>query len=793
MNNAERDSAYRPGGVLKRPPLPIVEMSLDPMATANTHAPAANMEREANWDGAGPAYMTEPEVEFLDGVEEEHVQVLSSAEIVEKITALGPLSPDAADNITTLSSEPIAQQSRAVDHPYEKKELIVSRPRVVLENGFISDPDQIEAAYTEDGPTLTLGGAGSSKTTVIVERVARIVNASPEGRMERARRILVLTFSVAAAENDRRRIADRLGEEMPVEVHNYHRFCLNLLRSDPELYGLKKGFTITNPDAVLLLMDEAINQLKPNCHLTAEKVAEWTARVKCAYTSPQKTWQQIRDEELERGMDPDIVGYARDVALLYADRMDHANSIDFADMIRIPVGAWIENKKILAGVAGRFDHIIVDEVQDADGVQAIMVEELALAPNGAGRNLYCTGDDQQNVSDWRGSREETLTTFLETYSPTDETAGLNLSPQILSLSHNYRSTAQIVAAGIALTDHNSSKMIREVMVPDRQGEFLDVIEFPSQEAEYRYLAQKVRQSSATYPGKTAAILCRYHNQAQAIAKYLASAGVMFTYIDQKRTIDSNVCQNILAFFQLSQNPHDNHSFLRVAKIARPQISDAFMDSLWTICDNTGVSLISASSEIISSTSVQCDRDDLADIQGVLNVVDWLYGMRNNDPGRFYDEVVRSTPLRNHSSRNIDSSDPTAADQADNDLRFIDTGFALTTAKYASIQELLDGIHLREIEPDALDQVTIMTAHGSKGLEFDRVFIPDMVENSFPSRKSIEKGPDAVQSERRLAYTALQRARDHVTFTWSPNRDRYTQKRSRFIDEMPTDVLNFQHL
>ncbi|WCR10051.1 UvrD-helicase domain-containing protein [Paracoccus stylophorae] len=633
---------------------------------------------------------------------------------------------------------------------------------------------QRAAVEVLDGPVLMLAGAGTGKTRALTTRIAHLL------MLGRARpgQILAVTFTNKAAREMKDRIARLLGEAvegMPW-LGTFHLISVKILRRHAELIGngdlhLKPSFTILDTDDQIRLMKQLIQ---------AENLDEkrWPARQLAHLIDGWKN-RCLTPSNLPRGEAAAFDGWGGRLYAAYQDRLLTLNAVDFGDLLMHCVTLFQAHPDVLKTWQDRFRYILVDEYQDTNVAQYMWLRLLAQGH----RNICCVGDDDQSIYGWRGAEVGNILRF-ETDFP---------GAQVIRLEQNYRSTPQILAAASGLIAANAGRLGKTLWTDAEEGERVRLIGHWDSEAEARWIGEEIeafqgghRAALGPVSLNDIAILVRASHQMRAFEDRFMTIGLPYRVIGGPRFYERQEIRDAMAYFRLVVSPEDDLAFERIVNTPKRGLGDKAVQTIQTIARQNGVSLLEGAR--IAVEEKHLSGKGLANLRGLVT-----------DIGRWHADAIDSTVRHVElAERLLDESGYTAMWQNEKSPDApgrLDNLKELVKAleEFDNLQGFLEHVALVMDRDDgeAGEEVSIMTLHAAKGLEFPVVFLPGWEDGLFPNQRAMdEQGTRGLEEERRLAYVGLTRAERLATISFAGNRRLYGQWQSsmpsRFVDELPQD-------
>ncbi len=622
------------------------------------------------------------------------------------------------------------------------------------------NPEQRDAVEAVDGPVLVLAGAGTGKTRVLTTRIAHLLAT----RKAFPGQILAVTFTNKAAREMQERVGALCGEAvegMPW-LGTFHAIAARILRRHAELVGLKPSFTILDTDDQIRLLKQV---------MTAEDIDDkrWPARLIAT---------QI-DRWKNRGLTPDKVpadeaeaianGQGRRIYTLYQERLATLNATDFGDLLLLDLAIFQNHPEVLAEYHNRFRYVLVDEYQDTNVAQYLWLRLLAQGR----RNICCVGDDDQSIYGWRGAEVGNILKFEHDFP----------GGKVIRLERNYRSTSHILGAASGLITANQGRLGKTLWTEAEGGEPVKVSGYWDGEEEARAVADEVE---ALQRGgerlSDMAILVRAGFQTRSFEERFITLGIPYRVIGGPRFYERQEIRDALAYLRVVAQPDDDLAFERIVNLPKRGLGDATLQVLHGISRMERVSLVRAARAAVGTDELKPKaRSTLRDFIDSLE----RWGRLSTElphtelAEMVLDESGYTTMWQNDKS-------PEAPGRLDNLKELIQA-----MGYFENLIGFLEHVSLvmENESGNTGDQVSLMTLHGAKGLEFRNVFLPGWEEGVFPSQRTLdESGLAGLEEERRLAYVGLTRARERAYVSHVANRRIYNQWQScipsRFIDELP---------
>lgn len=626
--------------------------------------------------------------------------------------------------------------------------------------------EQRAAVEALDGPLLVLAGAGTGKTRVLTTRFAHLLRS----RKAFPSQVLAVTFTNKAAREMRERVGAMMGAAVEgLWLGTFHALTARMLRRNAELVGLNSNFSILDTDDQLRLLKQVMEAE----HIDLKR---WPANGLMAII---QRWK-------DRGLTPDAVtaaedtdyaaGRARSIYEAYQARLKALNAADFGDLLLHVVTILRGHPEVLADYQRRFRYILVDEYQDTNLVQYYWLRLLAQAH----RNICCVGDDDQSIYSWRGAEIENILRFEKDFP----------GAQVVRLESNYRSTKPILAAASGLIAHNTGRLGKTLRAGrnDADGEKVSVVSVWDSEEEARMVGDRIE--AARRSGESLgeiAILIRAGFQTRAFEERLITLGLPYRVVGGARFYERQEIRDAMAYFRVVAQPADDLAFERIVNLPKRGLGDTAMREMHALARAEAVPLAIAAGLALEKGVIKQAKARAALGELLEAFARWRAMLPNEGH-----VVMAATLLEESGYTDMWKQDrsPEAPGRLDNLKELL-----RAMADYETLAGFLEHVSLVMENDEAAEgqRVSIMTLHGAKGLEFDRVFLPGWEEGVFPSQRSLEEGGErALEEERRLAYVGITRARRFAVISHAANRRIYGNWQasipSRFLDELPASEI-----
>ena len=692
----------------------------------------------------------------------------------------------------------------------DKSEILALR-RAVLEKDFARMNDrQKQAVFTVNGPLLILAGAGSGKTTVLINRIANILRygdaynstylrddldendiAACKAYIENGTplttetqehlsvsacaqwRIMAITFTNKAAGELKDRLCAMLGETAnDIWASTFHSTCARILRRDGERIGYSSHFTVYDTDDQRRLMKSILKELDiSEKNITPKSILNEISRAKDSLISPAEYALTVGDDFRLK-----IISRAYTT---YQKRLEDADAMDFDDLINKVVELFKKCPDVLEYYQNRFRYLMVDEYQDTNHAQYTFVRMLAEKSG----NLCVVGDDDQSIYKFRGATIENILSFENTFQ----------NATVIRLEQNYRSTQNILDAANAVIEHNTERKGKTLWTQNGTGAMIHLHTAENETDEAERITKIILDGvAAGRKFSDYAVLYRMNSQSLTFERNFAKSGVPHRIIGGTRFYERREIREMIAYLSVINNPSDEMRLRRIINTPKRSIGDRSVEVAAQIGQQTGETLFEVVSHAKDYPALSRAANKMtlfaAQMQGLIEL--------NNDEevtlGELYDELVERIDYLNF----LKTDDPESAEDraanvqelASNLRRFEEENPEGTLSDFLEEVSLITDIDNYD---NNADSVVLMTVHSAKGLEFPVVFLPGMEENIFPGMASVYV-PSEVEEERRLAYVAITRAKEELYIFHAESRMIFgmtnRNRVSRFVEEIPETLV-----
>lgn len=678
--------------------------------------------------------------------------------------------------------------------------------RKALERYFESlNPMQRKAVFKTHGYLLILAGAGSGKTTVLINRIANMIyfgdayeheddrahsveeldflHDYAEGSSEDHARlaeitahgcvdpwnILAITFTNKAANELKDRLEIMLGEQGTfVRAATFHSACARILRSECERLGYKPSFTIYDTDDCLRLIKSILKELDlSDKFFPPRAMLSVISSQKNSMISPEEYFDTYRNDIRERDIARIYKAYDR--------RLMEANAMDFDDILVNTVKLFEQYDDVLDHYQNLYKYILVDEYQDTNTVQFKLIDLLS-AKYG---NLCVVGDDDQSIYRFRGATIENILNFEKNFACDPET-------DIIRLEQNYRSTQNILSSANKLISHNVGRKGKNLWTEAGDGK--KVIDYRSinERSEARYIAQTIMENAEKGVAyRQHAVLYRMNAQSNTLEQTFIREGIPYIIYGGQKFYDRKEIKDMLSYLAVINNPYDTLRLRRIINEPKRGIGDATATAVEEIALQLGENPLQVLRDCQSYAPIAKKSKALLSVSAIFDKLTEL--SETLPPSELLDQALVITGYADMLNANGEEGKNRLENIAE--LKSTMLNYE-NEADEPTLEGFLEEISLYtdidKYDPTA-DYVAMMTIHSAKGLEFDYVFVPGMEENIFPSMRSADT-PEELEEERRLAYVAVTRAKRRLWLLHSASRMLYGRTAanhpSRFLSEIP---------
>jgi DNA helicase-2/ATP-dependent DNA helicase PcrA len=632
---------------------------------------------------------------------------------------------------------------------------------------------QREAVLKTEGPVMILAGAGSGKTKTLVTRISYLleeIHVSPF-------QVLALTFSNKAAREMRERISTMVEADIgALQITTFHSFCARILRTEANYLGLSKNFTIYDTSEQKAVVKAILSRHGISTkEISPFEVMYYMDDLKNHGHYPGRDISEA-DYEIDES-DSFFTFYQQ-----YEAELHKANAVDFGSLITGVIQLFEKYPEVLKRYQDRFKYLLVDEYQDTNRAQFELVK--MLSENN--RNVCVVGDEDQSIYSWRGADIRNILDFEEVFD----------DAKILKLEQNYRSSKNIIEAATCVIARNSQRKGKEMWTDNPHGDDIDIVECFNDKKEAEFVADEIlKLSKKESPFKEMAVFYRTNTQSRLIEDYLRKANIPYRVVGGVKFYERKEIKDLLAYIRVVVNDKDSLALSRIINVPARGIGATTLRKLETEAVDKNCSLWEILDLVVTNPSDFKHIRLSAKVKSALNhLVTLINEVKTSSdavaPSSLYERILHESGYYDFLKSSKDYESIARMENLE------ELGNAIVQFEQsndnATLLSFLETITLdttsESDNPENTGEVSLMTIHGAKGLEFLNVFVVGAEENVFPSYKSLETGDSAIEEERRLFYVAMTRAMEKLYITFAQGRMLFGQLRfngpSRFLNEIP---------
>lgn len=706
-----------------------------------------------------------------------------------------------------------------------KPEFIELRKKL-LENEYkkLNNP-QKQAVFHINGPLLVLAGAGSGKTSVLVNRIAYMIKFGnayhsdyiPEGltqedmqmmkdlegvlpdriaglikeRPVHPASILAITFTNKAAREMKQRLEGIVGEGVnDIWASTFHACCVRILRRDIEKLGFGRSFVIFDTSDQQTLIKDCLKELNLNeKNFPVREVLSKIGKAKDELIEPdifmKVNASDFRMEKMAR------------IYELYQKKLKNNNALDFDDIILMTIKLFIDHPPVLEYYQRKFKYILVDEYQDTNTAQYTLISLLAKHY----KNLCVVGDDDQSIYGWRGANIRNILDFEKEFKDS----------RVVKLEQNYRSTKKILNAANHVIKNNAGRKSKSLWTENAEGEGIQLFEAGNEHEEAAFIVGEIEKlkKDEDRSNKDFALLYRINAQSRVLEDALMKAGIPYRIFGGLRFYDRKEIKDIIAYLRLIQNPSDDIALKRIINVPKRGIGNTTLEAAESIAQSRSCSIFSIVASAAEVPELQRAAAKLMDFAFMIN------GFRAMVEFMSVSELIETVIDKSGILAELKGEDTIEAQtRVENIKELISGAIEFEAQREQTAEAQNEGAEGTQIEGNGLetylanvslvsdidnlegenDHVVLMTLHSAKGLEFPVVFIPGFEEGVFPGLRSMGSD-DELEEERRLCYVGITRARERLYLTNTYSRTLFGNttynKCSRFMKEIPEELLEIK--
>ena len=616
---------------------------------------------------------------------------------------------------------------------------------------------QKEAVLADDGPVLILAGAGSGKTSVLTTKIAYLI----EEKGANPKNILAITFTNKAAREMKERIIKMVGSKAyDMQISTFHSFGLRIIKENYERLGYEKNFTIIDSDDSLTLIKKIMKELNIDTTRCNPKfIKNNISSCKNEMMTPSRYKSLAVD---------DVSEITYKVYEKYQEALKRNNSLDFDDLLTMPVMLFNKYKDVLDSYQELFKYVFIDEYQDTNEAQYTLSKMISAKY----KNICVVGDEAQSIYSWRGANYKNILNFEKDYK----------DAKVILLEQNYRSTKMILNAANSVIKNNINKKDKNLWTLNEEGEKIKYIKANDEKDEASYVTKEIKElKNKGVNLDDIAVLYRTNAQSRTIEEGFLNSNIPYRIVGAFAFYSRKEIKDLLAYLKLIYNTKDDISLLRIINYPKRGIGSKTVDNLSMESVLNGTSIFDT---IKSGKELEFKKqiEEMIDLSNNLSLTETI------------DMVLNKSGIK----KELESERTLEADirlENLNEFKSISKTFEEESG-IASLEEFLNEVSLvsdvNEQKNDDTSKVTLMTIHAVKGLEFDYVFVIGMEENIFPHvNSSFEE--EGLEEERRLCYVAITRAKKKLYLLNALRRTLFGKTSvnmpSRFISEIDDEYID----
>ena len=620
---------------------------------------------------------------------------------------------------------------------------------------------QKEAVLASDGPLLILAGAGSGKTSVLTTKVAYLIKEKGVD----PKNIVAITFTNKAAKEMKERIIKLVGSiGYNIQISTFHSFGLRIIKENYQKLGFDKNFTIIDSDDSLTVIKKILKEKNIDSNRYNPKF------IKNQISSCKN--EMVTPEKYERLVNDDITDVTYKVYKAYQETLLRNNSLDFDDLLIMPIILFNKYKEVLESYQEQFKYIFIDEYQDTNEAQYLLSKMISAKY----KNICVVGDDSQSIYSWRGANFKNILNFEKDYN----------NANVILLEQNYRSTKTILNAANSLIKHNINKKDKNLWTDNEEGEKIKYIKANDEKDEASTVTKEIKKLIGEGISlDDIAVLYRTNAQSRTIEEAFLNSSIPYKIVGAFAFYSRKEIKDLLAYLKLIYNTKDDVSLLRVINYPKRGIGNKTIENL-------------SMDAVLNDTSI-FDSIKQGKEQSFKELI---LSMKEESEKLSLTEIIDMVLEKSGIKADLESEHTLEADirlENLNEFKSITKTFEEESG-IASLEEFLNEVSLvsdvNEQKNDNTPKVTLMTMHAVKGLEFSYVFVIGMEENIFPHVNSFEE-VEGIEEERRLCYVAITRAKKKLYILNAIRRILYGKTSvnmpSRFLNEIDKEYIEMPEI
>lgn len=611
--------------------------------------------------------------------------------------------------------------------------------------------EQIEAVKTIDGPVLVMAGAGSGKTKVLTTRIAYLIEEGIPSY-----NILAITFTNKAAAEMRDRVSNLIGDVSSF-IGTFHSLGVRIIRENHDVLGLPNNFTIIDSDDTNTIIKKLLKEM----NLDSKQYSPSYVRNRISFIKNQ----MLTDGELDRLFNTPMDKVVVEVYHRYNNKLKTSASVDFDDLLLLPVNLFKERKDILEYYQDKYRYILIDEYQDTNPVQY----KLSVMLSNKYKNIFVVGDMNQSIYAFRQADFRNISNFEKDFK----------GAKVIKLEHNYRSTNNILSAANEVIKHNTERKDLKLFSDNGDGVKIKYTRAYDEKHEIALVIDEIKHLlSEGYKNEDIAILYRTNAQSRAIEDVFLAKGIPYKVFGSYYFYNRKEIKDLISYLRLIYNPHDEISLRRVINTPKRGIGESAIAAIEERAKQQNISMFDAL-ETRKELEFKEIIEDLIKRSESLSLTELI------------DEVLERSGMKKELESSKALEDEIRLENL-MEVKSITASFEERTGS-ANLGDFLEEVSLiADISnhTEDGDVVTLMTLHSAKGLEFPVVFLVGMEEGLFPHNMSLME--NNLEEERRLCYVGITRAKERLYLTNAKRRMLYGKENmnipSRFISEIDEKLI-----
>lgn len=611
--------------------------------------------------------------------------------------------------------------------------------------------EQIEAVKTIDGPVLVMAGAGSGKTKVLTTRIAYLIEEGIPSY-----NILAITFTNKAAAEMRDRVSNLIGDVSSF-IGTFHSLGVRIIRENHDILGLPNNFTIIDSDDTNTIIKKLLKEM----NLDSKQYSPSYVRNRISFIKNQ----MLTDGELDRLFNTPMDKVVVEVYHRYNNKLKTSASVDFDDLLLLPVNLFKERKDILEYYQDKYRYILIDEYQDTNPVQY----KLSVMLSNKYKNIFVVGDMNQSIYAFRQADFRNISNFEKDFK----------GAKVIKLEHNYRSTNNILSAANEVIKHNTERKDLKLFSDNGDGVKIKYMRADDEKHEIALVIDEIKHLlSEGYKNEDIAILYRTNAQSRAIEDVFLAKGIPYKVFGSYYFYNRKEIKDLISYLRLIYNPHDEISLRRVINTPKRGIGESAIAAIEERAKQQNISMFDAL-ETRKELEFKEIIEDLIKRSESLSLTELI------------DEVLERSGMKKELESSKALEDEIRLENL-MEVKSITASFEERTGS-ANLGDFLEEVSLiADISnhTEDGDVVTLMTLHSAKGLEFPVVFLVGMEEGLFPHNMSLME--NNLEEERRLCYVGITRAKERLYLTNAKRRMLYGKENmnipSRFISEIDEKLI-----